>query len=124
MITALSLTTTFQLSTMSDMTFLENLENMIAEGWATEAEVKAASELRRLHAENEALKSELRMEQTISFRVQMQQYAAQRDALLEALKEIAYAAECVETGRPGDCDIDYPSWFAKARAAIAKATAW
>ncbi len=34
------------------MTFLENLENMITEGWATEAEVKAASELRRLYALN------------------------------------------------------------------------
>lgn len=47
---------------------------------------QAAAELRRLHAENEAIKSELRTEQVISFRTQMQSYAAQRDALLEALK--------------------------------------
>ncbi len=56
----------------------------------TDLESKAAAELRRLHAENEALRSELRIEQTISFRVQMQQYAAQRDELLEALISLMY----------------------------------
>lgn len=51
-------------------------------------ELKAAAELRRLHAENEKLRMTLRVEESCSFRTQMQQYAAQRDELLEALTRI------------------------------------
>ena len=49
---------------------------------------EAADELRRLHAENEKLRMTLRVEESCSFRTQMQQYAAQRDELLEALTRI------------------------------------
>lgn len=70
----------------------------------------AGAELRRLHVENESLKSELRVEQAISFRRQMQEYAAQRDELLEFAKEWL--------DRQGS-DENYMT--AKARAAIAKA---
>ena len=84
---------------------------LVTSGLAFEDLQNAAAELRRLHAENEALKSELRMEQTISFRVQMQQYAAQRDALLEALKFVLSA-----TGE------QLTTAFEQAEFAIAKAT--
>jgi hypothetical protein len=56
----------------------------------------AAAELRRLHTENEALRESLRTEELISFRRQMQGYAAQveRDEALlqQALAALEYAS--------------------------------
>ena len=83
----------------------------------THNQEKAAAELRRLHAENEALRKELRMEQTISFRVQMQGYAAQRDALLEALKRVVGFWDRLNFDGSAINNL-----HADARAAIAKAT--
>ena len=86
--------------------------------------VEAASELRRLHVENEALKSELRMERAISFRRQMQEYAAQRDELLEALRMNAQSLAWLAHGKCRGFHTGLPTAnesLDAARAAIAKA---
>ena len=68
---------------------------------------KAAAELRRLHAENEALRESLKTEELISFRRQMQGYAAQVEAdeslLRQAMGTLAYWLEHGET--PGAHDM-------------------
>lgn len=60
---------------------------------------KAAVMLRRLHAENEALRQSLRIEELISFRRQMQTYAAQVEADTALLRQ---ALEALESCTPGD----------------------
>lgn len=76
---------------------------------------EAAAELRRLHAENERLKTVPMKYQRMEFNAQLQaeneRLIAQRDALLEALKEIVDAAD----GTGWD---QLDASFSKARAAI------
>ena len=74
---------------------------------------EAAAELRRLHAEVHSLKNALRAEEAISFRLQMQMYAAQRDELLEALQAFPGFIDDTTVG---------DAWVEKMRAAIDKAT--
>jgi hypothetical protein len=73
-------------------------------------EYTAAAELRRLHAENEALQQALRTEEAISFRRQLHEVQAENEALREALKSISSGGLH-----------DFESAEEEARAALARA---
>ena len=88
---------------------------------------EAAAELRRLHAENENLRMTLRVEESCSFRTQMQQYAAQRDELLEALRSVWLWMEDQADGQSKGGHATFDLMLLReqrdiVRAAIAKAT--
>lgn len=95
--------------------------------WAGGIAPEAAAELRRLHAENENLRMTLRVEESCSFRTQMQQYAAQRDELLEALRSVWLWMENQADGQSKGGHATFDLMLLReqrdiARAAIAKAT--
>lgn len=92
------------------------LADLLEMGSIWQDQEKAAVELRRLHAENEALReaNEAFGKRQEWWNEKMFALEQQRDALLEALKEIVAAAD----GKGWE-QLD-PS-FKKARAAIAKA---
>jgi hypothetical protein len=67
---------------------------------ALQCDVDAAAELRRLHAENEALQQALRTEEAISFRRQLHEVQAENEALraaLQALLEDCEGCQCPPT---------------------------
>lgn len=92
------------------------LADLLEMGSIWQDQEKAAAELRRLHAENEALREAIEAfgKRQEWWNEKMFAIEQQRDALLEALKEIVAAAD----GKGWE-QLD-PS-FKKARAAIAKA---
>ena len=77
---------------MSEQPFVMELAGRLEAGWGVDA-LEVAAELRRLHTENENLLNALRMEEAISFRLDMQQYAAQCEAQQTLLRQALEALE-------------------------------